>query len=103
LVAIIHGMISDYTRNVLLVMMGLLPLIAAVQEAYSHKRADKELIKQYRFMYRLFAAARHRIELADNVRSIRQVLRTLGDACLTEHAEWIRMHRDRPLDHGKLG
>ena len=100
--AIIHSLISELTRNVMLVFMGLLPLIAAVHEAYSHKRADKELIKQYRFMHRLFANARDRIERADDVRECRQVLRTLGDVCLTEHAEWIRMHRERPLEHGKL-
>ncbi|MGH8494573.1 MAG: hypothetical protein ACREVN_00380 [Gammaproteobacteria bacterium] len=32
----------------------------------------------------------------------RQILHALGDAALDEHAEWILMHRERPLEHGKL-
>ena len=36
-------------RSLLLVLMGILPLVAAVRGAYSHSKADKELIKQYQF------------------------------------------------------
>jgi hypothetical protein len=73
-------------------------LLAGIREAYSYKKADKELIKQFRFMARLFASCRQRLDGAADERQVRQLLRALGCACLEEHAEWILLHRDRPLD-----
>jgi len=32
----------------------------------------------------------------------RRVLRALGQAALDEGAEWLLMHRERPLEHGRL-
>jgi hypothetical protein len=60
--------------------MGALSLVAAVREAYAYRKADKELVKQYRFMHRIYRNAR---------------------AALEEHAEWALMHRDRPIEHGR--
>jgi len=97
-----HGTLSPTSQNLLVVLMGILPLLAAVREAYAHKRADKELIKQYRFMHRLFALARHRLDAAQTDAARREILRALGEACLDEHAEWILMHRERPLEHSRL-
>lgn len=94
--------LSEGSRTALLVLMGILPLAAAVREAYAHKKADKELIKQYRFMHRLFRNARTQLEAAKTVIEKREVLHALGDAALDEHAEWILMHRERPLEHGWL-
>lgn len=89
--------------NWLLVLTAVAALFAGVREAYSHKRADKELIKQYRFMNRVFGSAAQRLATtADPVRR-RQVLEALGQAALEEHAEWILMHRERPLEHQRLG
>ncbi len=91
--------LTDPTRDTLLVLMGVLPLAAAVREAYAHKKADKELIKQYRFMYRLFRNARMQLDAADTDAEKREVLHALGEAALDEHAEWILVHRGRPLEH----
>ena len=86
----------------LLVAMGLLPLLAGIREAYSYKKADKELIKQYRFMTRLFESCRLRLDQARSDAETRQLLRALGSACLEEHAEWILLHRERPLQPSSL-
>ena len=94
--------LTEGTRMALLVLMGVLPLTAAVREAYAHKKADKELIKQYRFMYRLFMNAKRQLDMARTDEERRDVLRALGEAALDEHAEWILMHRERPLEHGWL-
>lgn len=94
--------LTEGTRTALLVLMGVLPLVAAVREAYAHKKADKELIKQYRFMYRLFKNAKTQIDAAATDAERREVLRALGEAALDEHAEWILMHRERPLEHSWL-
>ena len=56
--------IGESVQQQLLLAMGLLPLLAGIREAYSYKKADKELIKQFRFMTRLFASCRQRLDRA---------------------------------------
>lgn len=82
--------------------MGILPLAAAVREAYAHKVAEKELLKQYRFMLGTYRTARFRLARCESVEDKRALLRALGEAALDEHAEWILIHRERPLEPGKL-
>ena len=100
--ALLHSSLQPNLRNLLIVLMGVLPLIAAVRDAYAHKKADKELIKQYRFMQRIFGNARRKVDESQDDRERREILKALGDAALDEHAEWILMHRERPLEIGKL-
>lgn len=97
---VIAGRIDDDQMLLLLILMGVLPLMAGVRDAYSHKKADKELIKQYRFMARVFGNARRLLDNSDDTAFKRQVLKAVGDAALEEHAEWLLMHRERPLEHG---
>ena len=87
----------------MLVLVGLLPLIAGVRESYSNKKADKELIKQYRHMSGIFRRARQQLDAAKTDDQRRRVLRALGDACLEEHTQWLMIHRDRPLEQSQLG
>jgi len=96
------GRVSEDQRHLLLVLMGVLPLIAGVRDAYSHKKAERELIKQYQFMGRVFENARRLLESSSDIAFRRRVLRAVGNAALEEHAEWILMHRERPLEHGGL-
>ncbi len=93
---------SGQYRQGLLVLMGALPLVAGIWDAYSHKKAEKELIKQYGFMSRVFQKARKLLDHSDDIAFQRQVLKALGQAALDEGAEWLLMHRERPLEHGKL-
>ena len=93
---------SDDQRNVLLVLMGVLPLVAGIWDAYSHKKAEKELIKQYGFMRRVFGKARRLVSESTDVAFKRKVLHALGQAALDEGAEWLLIHRERPLEHGRL-
>jgi hypothetical protein len=99
--ALFHGALLASTRNVLVTTMGALSLIAAVREAYAYRKADKELIKQYRFMRRIYRNARTALDAAGSVREKCEILRALGEAALAEHAEWALMHRDRPIEHGR--
>jgi hypothetical protein len=92
----------DSLHTPLLVLMGVLPLIAGVREAYAFKKADRELVKQYRFMAHLFSRARQKLEEAESAATRRKLLRALGEACLEEHAEWLLMHRERPIEHPGL-
>ena len=101
LLALFHRGLEDLTRDVLVTVMGALSLIAAVREAYAYRKADKELVKQYRFMHRIYRNARIALDDAASTQERREILRALGEAALAEHAEWALMHRDRPIEHGK--
>ena len=89
-------------RQMLLVLMGVLPLVAGIWDAYSHKKAEKELIKQYRFMSHVFAKARRLLDESNDISFHRLVLKALGKAALDEGAEWLLIHRERPPEHGGL-
>ena len=103
LLAILAHRLDYDAKTALVVAMGLLSVAAGVHEAYVHKMADTELVKQYRFMQRIYDCARRRLDACDTVAGKRRVLQTLGEAALAEHAEWTLMHRERPLEHTRLG
>ena len=100
--AVFSRRFDPHLQHILVSSMGILSVAAAVHEAYAYKKADKELIKQYRYMQRIFGAARRRLNNSRGVGEQQQILRTLGEAALTEHAEWTLMHRERPLEHSRL-
>lgn len=90
---------TGYLKTPLVVIMGLLPLVAGLLEAWLQKTAAKELARQYAYMYRLFDEARTQLqgEAGDDHR--RSVLYSLGRAALSEHATWVLLNRDRKLRH----
>ena len=94
--------LDDMLVTGMVAAMGILPLLAAVREAYAHKVAEKELLKQYTFMLDIYRMARFRLSRCTTVDQKRELLRALGEAALDEHAEWILVHRERPLEPGKL-
>ena len=93
--AFLMAYVDQGTQDSLIVVMGILPLIAGIAETYTQRKADRELVKQYRFMEHVFENARHRLEQAKSDTERRDILQGLGDAALTEHAEWILIHRER--------
>jgi hypothetical protein len=101
--ALFEHLMSPLRRDFLIVLMGLLPMIAAIRETYAQKRAEKELIKQYVFMGQIFRNARRQLREAESDQVRRQVLKALGDAALEEHAQWLLMHRERPLEYSRMG
>ncbi|MDZ4731543.1 MAG: hypothetical protein SH820_16560 [Xanthomonadales bacterium] len=106
-IAVVLGLLQQQLtqsqQQSLMVLIGILPLLAGIRDTISHKRAEKELIKQYRFMARIFANARELLDQDQDLAFQRRVLKALGEAALEEGAEWILMHRARPLEHGGLG
>ncbi|THD12132.1 hypothetical protein [Metallibacterium scheffleri] len=101
LVVFAHIFAQD-TKNTLVMFMATLSIIAAVREAYAYRKADKELIRQYRFMQRIFTSARTALDRATEAIEQRQILISLGEAALTEHAEWTLMQREREVEQSKL-
>ena len=89
-------------RTGLFVLLGVLLLIVSVREAYAYRVAEKEVIKQYEFMYRIFHNANKRLATATTDSENRRILRILGEAALDEHAEWALLHRERPVSKSNL-
>jgi len=100
--AIFARQFDAHLKHLLVSVMGILSVVAAVHEAYVHKKADRELIKQYRFMQRIFGSAQRLLDGCEDLEERRWILRALGEAALTEHAEWTLMHRERPLQHSRI-
>ena len=85
-----------------MVVMGTMLLLFGVRHGYAYSTAEKELIKQYEFMLRIFRNARRRLNNAHDISEQRQIMLALGGSALDEHAEWILMHRDRSIDQGEI-
>lgn len=94
--------LSEATKTPLVMIMAVLSILAAVREAYAYRKADRELIRQYRFMQHIFAGARAALDRTQNPLEQRDILTSLGDAALSEHAEWALMHRERHVEHSKF-
>lgn len=63
---------------------------------YVEQRGFAENTRRYHHMYAVFSAAKRR--LVERARDPRKVLEELGHESLSEHAEWLILHRERPLE-----
>jgi hypothetical protein len=88
--------------NVLVALMGLLPLIATLRQNYAHKTAEHELILQFSYTHRIFSNALRLLESAEDVGEKREILRALGEAQLDESGQWLLRHRERPLTGSQM-
>jgi hypothetical protein len=85
-------------RNLMLWGLALLPVYAVIFDTYVGDKMDRVLIRQYRYMYSLFGIAARELRMAkDQARKI-DVLRSLGYACLAEHAQWILGNRQKRIE-----
>jgi len=88
-------------RDVILVAVGLLPGIAAVLAGYSERLAFKAQARQYDRMRALFERAYELLpsELDDgNTARVRALYEELGIEAMKEHAEWVAIYRQRPIE-----
>lgn len=91
------GVPEDW-RDPLMIALGLLLLLFAVRHSYASSIAEKELIKQYEFMLRVFDNAHKRIQTAADDAEKRRVLYALGHTALDEQAQWLLTHRERSIE-----
>jgi hypothetical protein len=70
-------------------------MLALLIRFYEQQRGFTENARRYQHMFTVFDAARRR--LRDRIGDPRKVLEQLGHEALSEHAEWLILHRDRPL------
>jgi hypothetical protein len=86
-----------YLRGKMLWGLALVPVYAAIFEIYLNEKADRALIRQYHYMYGLFRLAADELREAKTNELRLAILRSLGHACLAEHAQWILAHRDKRI------
>jgi prolipoprotein diacylglyceryltransferase len=92
-----HAFLPQHLRNGLLWGLALIPVYAAIFEIYLNEKADRALIRQYQYMYSLFRFAAEQLRAASSSERKLEILRSLGHACLAEHAQWILAHRDKRI------
>ena len=87
-------------QNPALVVVTLVPVVAALSQAWADKLALAPLAKQYGRMSHVFAAADTALTAAiaeGNDARGRALIQELGIEALAENADWVLLHRDRPV------
>jgi hypothetical protein len=92
-----YSFLPNHVRSSLLWGLALVPVYAAIFEIYLNEKADRALIRQYQYMYSLFSLAAGQLRSASTIERKLEILRSLGHACLAEHAQWILAHRDKRI------
>lgn len=83
------------------VIVGMASVAAALLHNLAEKRAYAEHIKQFQRMLSTFQRAADEVarrEKAGDHQGVLDLLRDLGREALTEHGDWLLLHRDRPLE-----
>jgi len=93
--------IDKPVSDVLIALMGLLPLVAIIRQQYAHRTAEHELFNQYTYMYRIFSNANRLLGNAATTEIKRDILLALGESALDEQGQWILRQRERPLSVSK--
>lgn len=89
----------------LIVAMGLTVALAALLQWYAEIRAFGEHHKQYKRMRTIFIRAFDQLRqqvTAGDLAECRQVIARLGREALAEHADWLLIHRERPVELPRL-
>jgi hypothetical protein len=101
---------NHWAEGVLIVLTSLPLLVAMVIHAFDQYRALEQQVRQYKVMARLFSTARGQWQSMTqsaagepSTKALHQLIGELGKEALMENAEWVMLHRDRPLEvpHGK--
>ena len=90
--------IPETWRGPMMASLGVLLLVFGIRHSYASSIAEKELIKQYEFMLRVFDNSHKCIQLASDDTEKRQVLYALGQTALDEQAQWLLTHRERSIE-----
>jgi hypothetical protein len=89
----------------IVVAFGLATLAGAFHHAFAEQRAFAEHRNEYERMAKLFERGREafeRYDAAGDTAGMDKVLIALGTEALAEHADWLVLHRERPLQIPKI-
>jgi hypothetical protein len=93
--------LGDTPLEWMLAAIGITALVGTFAHAYANVRAFGEHQKQYERMEQLFHAADEALERAEAnaaPAAAERVLFDLGCEALAEHADWLLLHRARPIE-----
>ena len=93
-----HAMLAQNVRVPMEWALAGLTVFAGVFDTYVSEKADLSLVRQYRYMFTLFSVAARELRSATSEVQKLEILKSLGHACLAEHAQWILAHRDRRIE-----
>jgi hypothetical protein len=89
------------THTLAVALIGLSTAAAALIHGYAEQRALSVQVKRYERMHALFGTALRVLEApmkAGDWDTARSVLGELGREALEENADWVMLHRDRPIE-----
>ena len=92
-----QGRVIDYT----LFGSGIALAAAALVEGYADKVGIAQQVRQFERMELLFARAAaeaRRFRLLGREDAIKRLVRDLGEEALSEHGDWVLLHRERGLE-----
>jgi hypothetical protein len=92
---------NHWTTNILKVLMSLGLVATGLHHHYVEKKGFAEHVEKYKDMSDLFAGAGKALRAsidASNFKEARNIIQRLGEDALGENAEWVRLHRLRPLE-----
>jgi hypothetical protein len=92
---------DDLEHKTMRIMMQILPALGAAFGGYAMKMALAEQVKRYERMGELYLQAEKCLAglIEDNdIDCARQLIRELGDEALIENADWLFLHRERPME-----
>ncbi len=73
-------------------------IISAGVKLYQEPQGHPELSRSYQKMGLMMLLAQEKLSLyIDDTESLKHIIMKLGIACLNENAEWLQMHRSRPV------
>ena len=86
----------------LIVAMVLNVALAAFVQWFTEKRAFGVHYRQFRRMLAILLLAYENLSKGLDPVEARKLLKRLGRESLAEHADWLLIHRDRPIELPKL-
>ena len=92
---------NEFTYVGLIAIIGLTSASAALIHGYVEKRALAAHVKRYSHMAFLFQSASKALRIpldSEDWPAAREVLQEIGRAALEENADWVMVHRERPLE-----
>jgi hypothetical protein len=83
------------------IVIVMLPILAALMTVYIRTRKFQEQSRQFARMALLFRHAAARMKQAihrNDMKQAQKLVQELGQEALIENADWVILHRDRPLE-----
>jgi hypothetical protein len=90
-----HKVVTAWLAYLMTVPAALAGIFALLMQFYVQQRGYTENSRRYQRMFVVFDTANRRLQ--ERVGDASEVLAELGHEALSEHADWLILHRERPL------